>query len=223
MRAEVAEVQIKGLRVVALNEGDGGARLNIDPKSFRHGNPFAFWFQVATIQGEIRAIPAHFPPEIVVETLCARAVGEDVFPWDAPLLLRRGDQAREFPGHPFNATDIGFEVPFPQKPTAIPGGAEPFRKRDRLARQRDVGNRIDAVALLVTSGDDPGSGRRALRGGDITGGAAHAADRQQIEVGVFYILLDSLDSKVGPTHVVCEDDNDVRFGFGGSERADQQP
>ena len=50
MRPVIADVQIKRTCVVAFDEGDRSAGLDIDPEILRHQNGFDLGFQVAALQ-----------------------------------------------------------------------------------------------------------------------------------------------------------------------------
>ena len=68
---------------------------------------------------------------------------------------------------------------------------------------------LDAEALLIQAGDEPGAGRRALRRGDVAAREPHAVARELVEVRRADVLVHALHAEIGPAVVVGEDEEDV--------------
>jgi len=92
----------------------------------------------------------------------------------------------------------------------------------RVVGARGAGIELVAEALLVTSGQEPGAGRAAVRPRDIPRRAADAARGQRVEMGGGHVAA-SLEAEVGVAEIVGDDDDDVGTArrLGGSRNTRQ--
>src|SRR5262249_34899662 len=104
------------------------------------------------------------------------------------------------------------EVPLTDETGDVPGGLESIGDSGLAERQAAVpprsGVELVAEPLLVAAGHQPGARRRAIRPGDVAAGEPDAGFRQRVEIRSGNVLA-ALNTGIGETHVVADDEDDV--------------
>ena len=72
-----------------------------------------------------------------------------------------------------------------------------------------------AESGLGAAGEEGGAGWGAVGPGDVAAGAADAVAGEGVEIGGGDVAA-AVEADVGVAHVVGDDDEDIRFGGGGS-------
>ena len=113
-------------------------------------------------------------------------------------------------------------VPLADEPRHISGGLEPVRQGCFRQGQADIdvigftGIELVPEPLLISARQEPGPGRTAIRARDIAVRAAHAVFGQRVDVRSGNVGA-SLKTHVGVSHVIGQDDEDVRPGSFGRD------
>jgi hypothetical protein len=110
----------------------------------------------------------------------------------------------------FAALVLDVKMPLAADAGDVARRLQSLRQSDDFAAHRDAVV-LDAEAVLIPPGHQPGPRRRTLRRGDVAVGETHPVRGEAVHVRRADVFVDAVRPEVSPTVVVGEDDKDVRF------------
>ena len=166
-----------------------------------------------SLEVEVAKIAIQLTPVKVAEAARAGTVGQLQLPGHFGAVRTLHFQRGILPLRPGQHRPVGFQVPLARHAGDIACGLQTLRERDLLQRQGSVLVRIETEALLIASGQQTRTRRRALRCGDVAVGEKRTLAGQTVEVRCLHIVADTVRTEVGVALVVGEDDDEVRAVF----------